>query len=214
MDIQGTLALVTGANRGIRFALVQALLDRGAAKVYAAVRQDADLSRLVTLDTKRIMPVCLDVTDGAQLARVAARRMMRGYFSIMPGVLDFGSVLDAPAAAFKRNFDVNFLLYAPRSAGVCDGPHAANRRGREHPHCRRFREHAWPRRLQRVEDWRRGSTSLRRLHMRPQWKCSKGSNRTPRISFPIRCQCRFIRSGRPITNGSSMSSPGCKERLA
>ena len=38
MDIQGTVALVTGANRGIGFALVQALLDRGAAKVYAAAR--------------------------------------------------------------------------------------------------------------------------------------------------------------------------------
>jgi NAD(P)-dependent dehydrogenase (short-subunit alcohol dehydrogenase family) len=117
MDIQGTVALVTGANRGVGFALVQALLDRGAAKVYAAARRDAGLSRVMALDTKRIMPVCLDVTDSAQLARVAAQANAVRILFNNAGVLDSGSVLDAPAAAFKRNFDVNFfgMLHATRA---------------------------------------------------------------------------------------------------
>ena len=39
MKIENTVALVTGANRGIGAALVQALLERGASKVYAAARR-------------------------------------------------------------------------------------------------------------------------------------------------------------------------------
>jgi NAD(P)-dependent dehydrogenase (short-subunit alcohol dehydrogenase family) len=38
MDIEGSVALVTGANRGIGLAFARALLSRGAAKVYAGVR--------------------------------------------------------------------------------------------------------------------------------------------------------------------------------
>jgi NAD(P)-dependent dehydrogenase (short-subunit alcohol dehydrogenase family) len=37
MKIEGSVALVTGANRGLGAALADALLDRGAAKVDAAV---------------------------------------------------------------------------------------------------------------------------------------------------------------------------------
>jgi NAD(P)-dependent dehydrogenase (short-subunit alcohol dehydrogenase family) len=38
MQIDGTVAVVTGANRGIGEAFVKALLERGASKVYAAMR--------------------------------------------------------------------------------------------------------------------------------------------------------------------------------
>jgi NAD(P)-dependent dehydrogenase (short-subunit alcohol dehydrogenase family) len=39
MDVKGSTALVTGANRGVGRAVVEALLARGAAKVYAAARR-------------------------------------------------------------------------------------------------------------------------------------------------------------------------------
>lgn len=39
MDLNGTIALVTGANRGLGARLVDGLLARGAGKVYAAARQ-------------------------------------------------------------------------------------------------------------------------------------------------------------------------------
>jgi NAD(P)-dependent dehydrogenase (short-subunit alcohol dehydrogenase family) len=67
MQIEGTIALVTGANRGIGKAFTQALLDRGAAKVYAAVRDIAT----ITDDDPRLVPVQLDVTDADQVAAVA-----------------------------------------------------------------------------------------------------------------------------------------------
>ena len=41
MNIQDSTVLVTGANRGIGKAFADALLDRGATKVYAAVRDVA-----------------------------------------------------------------------------------------------------------------------------------------------------------------------------
>src|SRR6478752_219890 len=68
MKIQGSVALVTGANRGIGKAIATALLDRGAAKVYAAVR---DVTT-VTTDDPRLVPVQLDVTDPARVHAVAA----------------------------------------------------------------------------------------------------------------------------------------------
>jgi len=109
MKIENTVALVTGANRGIGAALVQALLDRGASKVYAAARQEADLLALGAQNDRRIIPTHLDVTNPAHVARVAGQA---GDVSILfnnAGVLNFGSVLDAPSTAFTQNFDVNFF---------------------------------------------------------------------------------------------------------
>jgi NAD(P)-dependent dehydrogenase (short-subunit alcohol dehydrogenase family) len=45
MHIQGTIALVTGANRGIGEAFAQALLERGAAKVYGRCTRHRDRPR-------------------------------------------------------------------------------------------------------------------------------------------------------------------------
>lgn len=45
MDIKGSVVLVTGANRGIGRALVGALLEAGATKVYAAARKIETLDR-------------------------------------------------------------------------------------------------------------------------------------------------------------------------
>jgi NAD(P)-dependent dehydrogenase (short-subunit alcohol dehydrogenase family) len=66
MKIEGATALVTGANRGIGKAFAEELLARGAAKVYAGVR---DVS---TVTDPRLVPVQLDVTVPERIAEVAA----------------------------------------------------------------------------------------------------------------------------------------------
>ncbi|MFJ9912554.1 SDR family oxidoreductase [Actinacidiphila glaucinigra] len=65
MDIKGTVALVTGANRGIGHAFARALLEHGAAKVYAGVRDPKSVT------DPDLVPLQLDVTDEAQVAAAA-----------------------------------------------------------------------------------------------------------------------------------------------
>ncbi|MBB6054057.1 SDR family oxidoreductase [Armatimonas rosea] len=60
LKIKGAVALVTGANRGLGYALTEELLDRGIAKVYAAAR---NLDTLGFLKEERVVPLKLDVTD-------------------------------------------------------------------------------------------------------------------------------------------------------
>ena len=60
-------ALVTGANRGMGREYVSQLLDRGAAKIYAAARDP----RTIDVVDPRVVPLELDVTDPASIARAA-----------------------------------------------------------------------------------------------------------------------------------------------
>jgi NAD(P)-dependent dehydrogenase (short-subunit alcohol dehydrogenase family) len=65
MRIEGTTALVTGANRGLGRHLASQLRDRGA-NVYAAARNPE------TVDLPGVTPIALDVTDPASVAAAAA----------------------------------------------------------------------------------------------------------------------------------------------
>jgi NAD(P)-dependent dehydrogenase (short-subunit alcohol dehydrogenase family) len=105
MNIVNATALVTGANRGIGRALVTALLEAGARRVYAAARDPATIAD----DDPRVVPLRLDVTDAAQVA--AAARQARDVTLLVnnAGVLDFGGPLDVSQAALERNFATNFF---------------------------------------------------------------------------------------------------------
>lgn len=62
-NIQNSVVLVTGANRGIGRAIAEEALQRGAAKVYAAVRDLGSADPLVEQFGDRVVPVRIDVTD-------------------------------------------------------------------------------------------------------------------------------------------------------
>lgn len=65
--VSGTIALVTGANRGIGEAIVDALVAAGAAKVYAAARSADDLAPLTARHGRTVVPLTLDITNPTQL---------------------------------------------------------------------------------------------------------------------------------------------------
>ena len=65
MQIKDSIALVTGANRGLGRAFTQALLAGGARKVYAAARDPASVKQ------PGVQPVRLDVTNAGEVAAAA-----------------------------------------------------------------------------------------------------------------------------------------------
>jgi NAD(P)-dependent dehydrogenase (short-subunit alcohol dehydrogenase family) len=65
-SLAGSVALVTGGNRGVGRALVEELFTRGAAKVYAGVRTPSESA---PDGAERVQ---LDITDPAQVAAAAA----------------------------------------------------------------------------------------------------------------------------------------------
>ena len=67
MKISGAIALVTGANRGLGLHFVEALVEFGAAKIYATARDIDALAPLAERYQDLFVPLGLDVTEQAQV---------------------------------------------------------------------------------------------------------------------------------------------------
>ncbi len=108
MTLSGRHVLVTGANRGVGAAFVEAALARGAKHVYAGARDVAALPRFSA--PGRVTGVALDVTDVAAV-RVAAKTASDVDLVVSnAGVSCNGPVLGADGtAAFESALDVNLL---------------------------------------------------------------------------------------------------------
>jgi NAD(P)-dependent dehydrogenase (short-subunit alcohol dehydrogenase family) len=103
MNIQDSTVLVTGANRGIGKAFADELLDRGAAKVYAAVR---DVS---TVSDPRLVPIQLDVTKPDRVAAVARELDDVQVVVNNAGVLHVGIPLSASLDTARVELETNYL---------------------------------------------------------------------------------------------------------
>ncbi|HEX4307866.1 MAG TPA: SDR family oxidoreductase [Solirubrobacterales bacterium] len=103
MKIEGATALVTGANRGIGKQFAEELLARGAAKVYAGVRDPA------TITDPRLVAVALDVTDDARLREVAAELTDVDLVVNNAGAGHFNFALEADLDNARKEIEVNYL---------------------------------------------------------------------------------------------------------
>jgi NAD(P)-dependent dehydrogenase (short-subunit alcohol dehydrogenase family) len=108
MKIHNVTALVTGANRGIGSAFVQALLKAGAKKVYATARKLDSLSAVTALDPARVIPLQVDVTNSKSIAALAERTRDVTLLINNAGILAFGNILEVPTDTISSQFDTNF----------------------------------------------------------------------------------------------------------
>ena len=109
LKIKDTIAVVTGANRGIGLAFVKELLDRGARKVYAAGRDVKALDAIVALDRARVVPLQIDLLDQKQIREAAAKAGAIDLLINNAGVAAFGSILSGSPELVERDMQTNYF---------------------------------------------------------------------------------------------------------
>jgi NAD(P)-dependent dehydrogenase (short-subunit alcohol dehydrogenase family) len=118
--VQGASVLVTGANRGVGRSLVDALLERGAARIYAAARDPETLGPVVACDPDRVLPLVIDLTRletiTAAAEQVQALTLLINNAAIaqfVPGlVAERSNLLDQMHTNFMGTFDM-IRAFAP-----------------------------------------------------------------------------------------------------
>lgn len=107
MLVTGRNVLVTGANRGLGLVIVQALLARGAAKVYAGARDPSGLHEARERLGDRLVPVRLDITSPDDRRSVVESCPDVDGLVSNAGLAPSGRVLDTDEALCRETFEVN-----------------------------------------------------------------------------------------------------------
>jgi NAD(P)-dependent dehydrogenase (short-subunit alcohol dehydrogenase family) len=121
MQIEGSTALVTGANRGLGRRFAEELVARGA-KVYAGARNPE------SVDLAGVTPIALDITDPASVAAAAAATGDVSLLINNAGSATGASLLDGSLADIKLELDTHFFgtlavtrAFAPQLAAAGGG---------------------------------------------------------------------------------------------
>jgi len=114
MKIENTIALVTGTNRGIGRALVAALVNKGARKVYAGVR---DIDALLSADPDflesfkgKVELVSLDITKKNQVDLAAQKAHDTNLLINNAGIANYsGFIAAADLSSARQEMEVNYF---------------------------------------------------------------------------------------------------------
>ncbi len=113
-DIEGKIALVTGANRGIGKVIVETLLDKaGAKKVYAAVRNIESVSALKDQYSDRVEAIQIDLENPKTIQQAAQHASDVEIVVNNAGVLKTSTPLDENALdsmAYEMEINVSGLV--------------------------------------------------------------------------------------------------------
>jgi NAD(P)-dependent dehydrogenase (short-subunit alcohol dehydrogenase family) len=102
VNIDGCIALVTGANRGLGKAYCEALLAAGASKVYAGARDPS------TISDPRLTPIKLDVTSQGDITAAARTCVDVNLLVNNAGIMLRSPMLaEGSDAALRREMEVN-----------------------------------------------------------------------------------------------------------
>jgi NAD(P)-dependent dehydrogenase (short-subunit alcohol dehydrogenase family) len=103
MKVDNSVAIVTGANRGLGRQFAAQLLDRGAAKVYAAAR------RPESIDLPGVEAIGLDVTEPDQVDAAARAVGAADIVINNAGFSSFARLVDGGVDDIRREIDVNYF---------------------------------------------------------------------------------------------------------
>ncbi|WP_181272955.1 SDR family oxidoreductase [Brevibacterium oceani] len=103
MNIDKSIAIVTGANRGLGRQFAAQLLERGASKVYAAAR------RPETVDLPGVEAIRLDVTDQDEVDAVARRFGEADIVVNNAGFSSFARLVDGDMDDIRQEIEVNYF---------------------------------------------------------------------------------------------------------
>ena len=103
VNVKGSTVVVTGGQRGLGKAIVEELLQRGAAKVYATARSPKPS------DDPRVVSVALDVTDTGSVAALAVTASDANIVVNNAGTLGAPKLLSADIEEVREVFETNYF---------------------------------------------------------------------------------------------------------
>lgn len=106
MNLKEKTVLITGANRGIGYALVKALLAQGVSKIYAGARNP---QKLPDFGNDRVVPIELDITNKKHIEAAANAANDVSVLINNAGVAAFSSLLDGPLDLVERDMNTNYF---------------------------------------------------------------------------------------------------------